>query len=755
MNFDFSKEPGKELKKREYEGNIEPLISIITPFYNSGKYIEQTVNSVLNQTFPAFELLIIDDGSKDKESLERLKKIEKIDKRIKVFHKQNEGLAATRDYGAKKASKSSKYLCFLDDDDLIDPTYLECLYFAMETNKKASWAYTDSVGFEGQEYTWNKYFDSNKMKKQNDIVATALIRKEDFEDVNGYELREKAVNEDWNFWLKLLAKEKFPVHVSTYGFWYRRKLKGSELSRVKENQKRNMEIISNAAKAVKKKVKAIQYPRFDYNWDLLADEIKEIPKIKIKDDKKIHILMIIPWMVMGGADQFNFDLISRIDKSKFDITIVTTEPAINIYRQKFEEYATVYDLTTFLNQKYWLAFINYIIYKNNINIILNTNSELGYSILPYLKAKHPQIPIIDYIHMEEWYNRNGGYSRDSSAVASVIDKTLVCNENSRKILIDYFKRKENEVKTVYIGVDEKNFNPEKINKEELKEKYNLPDNKYIISYICRISDQKRPFLLLEIVKHLKQVRNDFIVLVVGDGNLLSKMKSVAKKENLQSNIIFLGRTNKTKEIYAISDLTINCSIKEGLALTAYESLSMGVPVVSSDVGGQKELIDSKTGIVVPCMQDEKNITDCNYKIEEIQNYVDAVDEVLSHLKKYKQNCRKKILNGFTIDQMVDKMTKILEDTVKNPNKNKNASANNIDIYKELITNRLISIKEKYLWEVKEYNNYFGYIGDELEDYRFEIFKDKMWQHKWYRGIIRFLQKIGVMQVFKKMREKNI
>ena len=272
---------------------------------------------------------------------------------------------------------------------------------------------------------------------------------------------------------------------------------------------------------------------------------------------------------MGEADQFNFDLISRIDKSKFDITIVTTEPAINIYRQKFEEYATVYDLTTFLNQKYWLAFINYIIYKNNINIILNTNSELGYSMLPYLKARHPQIPIIDYIHMEEWYNRNGGYSRDSSAVASVIDKTLVCNENSRKILIDYFKRKENEVKTVYIGVDEKNFNPEKINKEELKEKYNLPDNKYIISYICRISDQKRPFLLLEIVKHLKQVRNDFIVLVVGDGNLLSKMKSVAKKENLQSNIIFLGRTNKTKEIYAISDLTINCSIKEGLALTAY------------------------------------------------------------------------------------------------------------------------------------------------------------------------------------------
>ena len=107
MNFDFSKEPGKELKKREYEGNIEPLISIITPFYNSGKYIEQTVNSVLNQTFPAFELLIIDDGSKDKESLEKLKEIQKLDNRIKVFHKQNEGLQRTRDYGASKSIKIS------------------------------------------------------------------------------------------------------------------------------------------------------------------------------------------------------------------------------------------------------------------------------------------------------------------------------------------------------------------------------------------------------------------------------------------------------------------------------------------------------------------------------------------------------------------------------------------------------------------------------------------------------------------------
>ena len=750
MNFDFSKEPGKDLNILEYDTKIEPIISIITPFYNDGKYIRQCVNSVLNQTFPNFELLIIDDGSKDEESLRELEKVTKLDSRIKVFHKQNEGLAATRDYGALRSSKSSKYLCFLDSDDLIEPTYLECLYFTLETNAKATWAYTDSVGFEGNEYTWNKYFDSNRMKKINDLIATSLIRKKDFEEVKGYELREKSINEDWNFWLKLIAKEKFPVRVNFYGFWYRRKVNSGELQKSTQNKKRAMEIINNTAKKIKKKVKAIQYPIYNYDWDIIKDEFKDVPKLKQKDNNKINILMIIPWMIMGGADRFNLDLISRLDKSKYDITIISTEPAINIYRQSFEQYATVYDLTTFLDQKYWSAFINYIIQKNNINLILNTNSELGYSLLPYIKAKHPQIPIIDYVHMEEWYNRNGGYSRDSSGVSSVIDKTLVCNENSKNVLVNHFNRNKDEIKTVYIGVDENKYDPSKYNKEELKQKYELPKDKYIISYICRISEQKRPFLLLEIAKKLKQTRDDFVILVVGDGNLLNKMKSVANKYKLTNNMIFLGRTNKTDEIYSISDLTINCSIKEGLALTAYESLAMGIPVVSSDVGGQKELIDETTGVIVPCMQKEEDITDCNYSEEEVQNYIDAINKVLKNLKTYKVNCRKRILNGFTIDQMVIKMSSIMENVVKNPNPQKIISDKNIDICKELITNKLLSMSDKTLWEIKQYNNYYGFKIDDAQNYKFEVFKDKMWQHKWYRGIIRLLQKTGIMKLIKKV-----
>ena len=745
--FDFSKEPGiKILNNRKYEEEKEPIISVIIPFYNDKKYIEQSVNCILNQTFPYYEILIIDDGSKDEESLKKLEEVSKIDKRIRVFHKSNEGLAATRDYGATKSSKTCKYLMFIDSDDLLEPTFMECAYWTLETNKDAAWAYSDSIGFESQIYTWNKWFDSEKMKKVNELLAISMVRKSDFNRVNGYGLREKAINEDWNFWLKLLGHDRYPVHMSFYGMWYRRKETG-ELKNASKNQKRTLEIIEDTASKITKRVKAIQYPKYDYNYDLLSDKL-DIITPKCVDNNKINILMILPWMITGGADRFVLDLVSNLDKNKFEITIITTEPNKNVLRQQFEENATVYDLTSFLSQKYWLSFINYIIEKNNINLIFNTNSKFGYSILPYLKSKNPNIPIIDYIHMEEWYNRNGGYSRYSSMMASVIDKTLTCNENSKNILKEHFGRNSKEIETVYIGVDEEKFNPNKFNKNELLEKYGLQNEKrYILSYICRISEQKRPILLLEIIKKLKQKRNDFLILVVGNGNLLEKMKKKASEMGILENIKFLGNIEKTEEIYAISDVTINCSIKEGLALTSYESLSMRVPVISANVGGQKELITEDVGVIVTCMQDEKAIYSEDYDLNEINDYVVGIDNVLNNLEKYKENCRNRILDKFTSKNMINKMTEIFEDTYKNPNdekiKNGKALNENINLTKELITMNMMNDKIEYSWECTEYEKKvygraYSLIG---LNYKKELLKEKLWNIPMWRSFVGLVHKL--------------
>ena len=117
----------------------------------------ETANAVFSQTYPYFEWIIVDDGSKDEESLKELAKLEKMDKRIKVFHKENGGPSVARDFGIENSSKDTKYIFFLDCDDIPDHTMLESLYWTLETHEDASFAYTTMVNFGDREFIWEKY----------------------------------------------------------------------------------------------------------------------------------------------------------------------------------------------------------------------------------------------------------------------------------------------------------------------------------------------------------------------------------------------------------------------------------------------------------------------------------------------------------------------------------------------------------------------------------------------------------------------
>ena len=98
-------------------------ISVIIPAYNAASYIEECINSVISQTKKEIEIIIINDGSKDK-TLDVINKFK--DKRIKLFTTKNNGIGKTRNFGLKKAK--GKYIFFLDSDDYIPENALENLY---------------------------------------------------------------------------------------------------------------------------------------------------------------------------------------------------------------------------------------------------------------------------------------------------------------------------------------------------------------------------------------------------------------------------------------------------------------------------------------------------------------------------------------------------------------------------------------------------------------------------------------------------
>ena len=169
---------------------------------------------------------------------------------------------------------------------------------------------------------------------------------------------------------------------------------------------------------------------------------------------------------------------------------------------------------------------------------------------------------------------------------------------------------------------------------------------------------------------------------------------------------------------------------------------MGVPVVSSNVGGQAELIYDNVGAVVPCIQDEEDILNYNYSDEEINNYVHAINKVLSNLDFYKGNSRKTVLDKFTIGKMIEKMDDIFNSIILNNKQSVNIEYSIEkfkDIFKEIITRHYMLHSEEYEWLCKELN--IKLFGREIIETENESNLDN--SHEFRKKLIRFTVKLHI------------
>lgn len=197
------------------------LVSIITPLYNAELYIERTLQSVINQTYQNWELLVIDDKSSDKGSL-IVKKYTEKDTRIKFLkNNANLGAALTRNKGIEAAQ--GKYIAFLDSDDTWKPNKLEeQIRFMKENNASFTFTYYNHVNENEKEIRVTddlpEKVDYISTMKSNKIgCLTAMYDVEKFGKVYMHDLRKR---QDYTLWLQLLRKTDYaycvPKVLATY-----------------------------------------------------------------------------------------------------------------------------------------------------------------------------------------------------------------------------------------------------------------------------------------------------------------------------------------------------------------------------------------------------------------------------------------------------------------------------------------------------------------------------------------------------------
>lgn len=183
------------------------LVSIITPIYNGAKYVRETIDSVINQTYTNWEMIIVDDGSKD-ESANIVKEYARKDNRITLLQQANAGSASARNNGIRNAE--GQYIALLDADDLWEPVFLASqLALMQKTGGIVVHASYKRINEKSEEilqpYIAKKIVTYKLMQMTNHIACLTGLY--DTSKYGKIYLKEelKSIRDDYAYWLEIVS----------------------------------------------------------------------------------------------------------------------------------------------------------------------------------------------------------------------------------------------------------------------------------------------------------------------------------------------------------------------------------------------------------------------------------------------------------------------------------------------------------------------------------------------------------------------
>lgn len=657
---DFNDRPGiREIPSYLYKKSSVKYdhidVSILTPYFNTEDFFAETFISVQAQSLQNWEWIIVDDGSTDEISVERLKNITDKDDRIKIIRQKNAGPSAARNTAFKNSS--GRYVFLLDSDDMVEPTYLEkCVWF-LDSNPEFSFCNSYSVVFDEKEYLWTNGFERGKAHLQaNSGPPISVIRRSAYDDSGGFDESILFGHEDWDFWLSMAKAGHWGYTIKEYLQWYRKRNTG-RFEKIMADKNINKEFEKHISQKYKGLEKSFPTPvrRHPQPFENIESRVK-IANL-FESGSKERIMFILPWMVTGGADRVNLDLIEGIISRGYNVTICATLSTFHNWEHQFSALTPdIFILPNFLHQKDYPSFLAYIISSRKINSVLISGSTLGYQLLPYLRAVSPGVSFIDLCHVEEPHWLNGGHPRFGVGYQDQLDLNIVSTQH----LANWMQEQgadRGRIRTMYTGIknDQSSIDPNDL--AFIRKEYSLQSDIPTIVFAGRLCEQKRPNLLAKILKSLHEDKIQFQALIVGDGELRSELELLLEKYNLTRQVQMTGSVSHRKwlDILTISDILLMPSQYEGISIALLEAMAAGVVPVVADVGGQDEIVTPSAGILVPQSQDE------------ILQYKDKLTHLItdrSRLKKMAEECKRLISSKLSHNRTIDTFLEIVNEAHK-------------------------------------------------------------------------------------------
>jgi len=189
---------------------MNPLISVVIPCFNDGNYLPETISKLGLQTNQSFEIIIVNDGSTDSNTLQVLDQLAE-QPNITVLHKENGRMSSARNHGVNHAK--GKYIAALDADDYFDPSFFAKSVAVLEQEPTTA-VVTSYIKYFGNKTGTSKPRGGNAYNFlfSNQCPACAMVRKDVWDQVGGYDESMKLGYEDWEFYIRI-TKLNFEVHL--------------------------------------------------------------------------------------------------------------------------------------------------------------------------------------------------------------------------------------------------------------------------------------------------------------------------------------------------------------------------------------------------------------------------------------------------------------------------------------------------------------------------------------------------------------
>ncbi|WP_168204052.1 glycosyltransferase [Aliikangiella coralliicola] len=355
----------------------------------------------------------------------------------------------------------------------------------------------------------------------------------------------------------------------------------------------------------------------------------------------LKVLHIVQSLNVGGLENGVVNLVNQADKNHLDVDVLCLRDKGTLAAKVIDSESRVHfdgnqseSILTAIKKVYALC-------KGKKYDIVHTHGWA--TMLPgYIGAKLAGIAtIINGEHGTLYFS-----SKTQIIAQNLLFKLMDLNLSVSKVLIDEIKSKfdyrGDNFKAILNGVDEKKFSPDSTSRNEIRNSLNIGPDDFVVGSVGRLVEVKNYPCLIRAFAGLPSARQSYLVLA-GYGDQQTKLEQLCQELGVADSVKFLGKRSDIPAIINSYDVFVLPSFREGLSNTILESLSCGVPVIASNVGGNPEMVmDGINGFLFESDNDQALIE----KIASLQGNQDL-------LMDFSNKARKLVLESFTLDTMVD------------------------------------------------------------------------------------------------------